>query len=91
MIAFVGTSILVLFARGPHETGWVGWSGGTQLLRREAMVDLSPQAITEGRASRRRPATDTGPTDPGNTASGGIVPDTAADVKVRDMEMGRRD
>jgi hypothetical protein len=49
MLAFVGTSILVLLVRGPHETGWVGWSGGTQLLKREAMLDLSPQAITEGK------------------------------------------
>ncbi|KAI9637881.1 uncharacterized protein MKK02DRAFT_42260 [Dioszegia hungarica] len=49
MLAFVGTSILVLLVRGPHETGWVGWSGGTQLLKREAMLDLSPQALTEGK------------------------------------------
>lgn len=54
MLVFVGTGILVLLSRGPHEHGWLGWSGGTQLLRREAMVDLSPQAITEGRASKRK-------------------------------------
>ena len=46
-VAFVGTGVLILLARGPHETGWVGWSGGTQLLRREKWTDLSPNAITE--------------------------------------------
>lgn len=48
-VAFVGTALLILLARGPHEHGWVGWRGGTQLLKREEMVDLSPEAITEGR------------------------------------------
>jgi hypothetical protein len=52
MLAFVGTSILVLLARGPHETGWIGWGGGSQLLKRDALVDLSPQAITEGKRAR---------------------------------------
>lgn len=49
MLAFVGTSILILLARGPHETGWIGWGGGSQLLKRDALMDLSPQAITEGK------------------------------------------
>lgn len=49
MLAFNGMAILVLLARGPHETGWIGWSGGTQLLKRDKLVDLSPQAITEGK------------------------------------------
>ncbi|GFZ45710.1 hypothetical protein JCM24511_03439 [Saitozyma sp. JCM 24511] len=48
-VAFVGTALIILLARGPHEHGWVGWRGGTQLLKREQMVDLSPEAITEGR------------------------------------------
>jgi hypothetical protein len=52
MLAFVGTAILVLLSRGPHETGWVGWSGGSQVLKREALVDLSPQAVTEGRREK---------------------------------------
>jgi hypothetical protein len=48
-VAFVGTALLILLARGPHEHGWVGWHGGRHLLKREKMVDLSPEAVTEGR------------------------------------------
>lgn len=48
MVAFVGTALLVLLARGPHETGWIGWRGGHQLLKKEKITDLSPEAITEG-------------------------------------------
>lgn len=33
--------------RGPHETGWIGWHGGHQLLRKEKLTDLSPEAVTE--------------------------------------------
>ncbi|WVR05316.1 hypothetical protein IAU60_002330 [Kwoniella sp. DSM 27419] len=46
-VAFICAALLILFARGPHEVGWVGWSGGGQILRREKMVDLSPEAVTE--------------------------------------------
>lgn len=28
LVAFVGASIIVSLARGPRETGWVGWEGG---------------------------------------------------------------
>ena len=35
-------------SRGPHEERWFGWRGGWELLRRPAMVDLSPEALTEG-------------------------------------------
>lgn len=56
MVAFVGTALLVLLARGPHETAWIGWRGGRQLLKKEKLTDLSPEAITEGiriKAGRR--------------------------------------
>lgn len=62
-MAFVGAAVCVLLARfvisfhaiwnaeklvrGPHETRWIGWRGGTQLLKREKLTDLSPHAITE--------------------------------------------
>ncbi|OIW23864.1 MFS general substrate transporter [Coniochaeta ligniaria NRRL 30616] len=31
MIAFVGASLFLVIVRGPHEIGWVGWSGGWDL------------------------------------------------------------
>lgn len=52
-MAFMATSVLVLFCRGPHETRWVGWGGGAQLKKRTKLVDLSPNAITEGAAFRQ--------------------------------------
>ncbi|WRT67277.1 uncharacterized protein IL334_004244 [Kwoniella shivajii] len=46
-VAFVGTAIIILLIRGPHEVGWVGWHGGGQILRKEKITDLSPEAVTE--------------------------------------------
>lgn len=34
MVGFVGAAILVSLARGPWETGWVGWSGGWSFKRK---------------------------------------------------------
>ena len=48
-VAFCGTAVLILLARGPHETGWIGWHGGAEVLKRERLTDLSPEAITEGK------------------------------------------
>lgn len=31
MICFVGASLFLVIVRGPHEKGWVGWSGGWDL------------------------------------------------------------
>ncbi|OCF44150.1 membrane protein [Kwoniella heveanensis CBS 569] len=53
-VAFVGCALLVLSARGPHEVGWLGWSGGGQILRREKLVDLSPEATTEKVTVKKR-------------------------------------
>jgi len=39
---------LQLIRRGPHKERWFGWRGGCELLRRPAMIDLSPEALTEG-------------------------------------------
>ncbi|KAI1389330.1 MFS general substrate transporter [Hypoxylon trugodes] len=32
-IAYIGLAILIGFARGPRETGWVGWSNGWNIRR----------------------------------------------------------
>jgi hypothetical protein len=42
--------------RGPHEERWFGWRGGRELLRRPAMIDLSPEALTEGPLHQERGA-----------------------------------
>ncbi|WWD01283.1 hypothetical protein V866_008226 [Kwoniella sp. B9012] len=46
-VAFIGAALVVLFVRGPHEIGWIGWHGGGQILKKEKITDLSPEAITE--------------------------------------------
>ena len=46
-VAFCGVALLTLLARGPHEIGWIGWHGGTQLFQRDKLTDLRPTAITE--------------------------------------------
>ncbi|WWC89895.1 uncharacterized protein L201_004824 [Kwoniella dendrophila CBS 6074] len=53
-VAFIGAAILVLLIRGPHESGWIGWSGGGQVLKREKLTDLSPEAITEKVKSNKK-------------------------------------
>ena len=34
-IGFVGAALVVCFCRGPWEKGWIGWSGGWSLRRRD--------------------------------------------------------
>lgn len=34
-VGFVGAALLVALARGPWETGWIGWGGGWGLRRRD--------------------------------------------------------
>ncbi|KAI1812598.1 major facilitator superfamily domain-containing protein [Poronia punctata] len=50
-IAFIGAAILVAVARGPRETGWIGWSGGWNIRRDGAPVAKtdSPVAVEEGK------------------------------------------
>ncbi|KAI0407130.1 hypothetical protein F4802DRAFT_612215 [Xylaria palmicola] len=37
-IAQLTTALLLLVARGPHEEGWVGWSGGWDMRRSEVIA-----------------------------------------------------
>ncbi|KAK8869669.1 hypothetical protein IAR55_000237 [Kwoniella newhampshirensis] len=46
-VAFIGAGILALSARGPHEPGWLGWSGGGELLKKRRIEDKSANAVTE--------------------------------------------
>ena len=38
-VGFIGAALCFCFARGPWEKGWVGWSGGWGIKRR----DLGPK------------------------------------------------
>jgi predicted MFS family arabinose efflux permease len=47
-IGLVGASLLIVLIRGPHETGWIGWSGGWEirkkiLQQREAAASASQE------------------------------------------------
>lgn len=56
-VGFVSLSILVTLARGPHEPGWVGWSGGWRSKskeERQGHQQEEPQAA-ESDAIRREP------------------------------------
>ncbi|ODN83163.1 hypothetical protein L202_01360 [Cryptococcus amylolentus CBS 6039] len=46
-IAFIGVGIIGMLARGPHEAGWVGWSGGWNVREKQQMSDKSANAVTE--------------------------------------------
>ncbi|WVQ78595.1 hypothetical protein IAT38_000681 [Cryptococcus sp. DSM 104549] len=46
-VAFLGFGLLALLVRGPHEPGWVGWSGGAEVLKKEKIHDTSANAVTE--------------------------------------------
>jgi hypothetical protein len=36
MICYIGASFLLVFVRGPHEKGWIGWHGGWDLSMKKA-------------------------------------------------------
>jgi hypothetical protein len=44
-IAVIGTGIIVGMARGPRETGWVGWKGGWSI--RKDRGDVAEKSDTQ--------------------------------------------
>ncbi|KAK4687476.1 hypothetical protein P7C73_g2642, partial [Tremellales sp. Uapishka_1] len=52
MLVALGGASINIGAVGPHEVGWIGWSGGSNVLR-EKMTDLSPEALTEGMRKKK--------------------------------------
>ena len=34
-VAAIGLALIVIFARGPWETGWIGWSGGLSIFKKD--------------------------------------------------------
>ncbi|KAK8859241.1 MFS general substrate transporter [Apiospora arundinis] len=40
-IAFIGAAILICFARGPRESGWLGWHGGWNIRRGDQTPNAS--------------------------------------------------
>ncbi|KAK3938715.1 major facilitator superfamily domain-containing protein [Diplogelasinospora grovesii] len=45
-IAFIGFALIVCIARGPRETGWLGWRGGWS-IRRDDVPDRKGETVTE--------------------------------------------
>ncbi|KAJ2980934.1 hypothetical protein NUW58_g6814 [Xylaria curta] len=64
-IGFIGLAILIGLARGPRETGWVGWKGGWNIRRDENIAEKNerqiaaeePQALREPTNADDRSAT----------------------------------
>ncbi|KAF7564044.1 hypothetical protein G7046_g28 [Stylonectria norvegica] len=52
-MAFIGASILFALARGPRETGWVGWKGGWR-PRRDATPAPQQQGVESGIVSKEK-------------------------------------
>lgn len=55
-IAFIGTALIIAFARGPREKGWMGWSGGWSVRRVDVPTQAKTAHVAEGgaaEASRR--------------------------------------
>ncbi|KAI0407571.1 major facilitator superfamily domain-containing protein [Xylaria palmicola] len=50
-IGLIGASILIGLARGPRESGWVGWTGGWNIRRDEKSLEKAePQVAAEDEA-----------------------------------------
>ncbi|KAM5351663.1 hypothetical protein ACJ41O_004386 [Fusarium nematophilum] len=54
-IAFVGASILFSLARGPRETGWVGWAGGWHPRRGAARAPARQDQAAGQQESSEKP------------------------------------
>lgn len=51
-VGFIGLAMLLSVARGPNETGWVGWRGGWPRVKR---VDEGKRVEDEEKAKREAP------------------------------------
>ena len=60
-MGFIGAALLLCFARGPWQKGWLGWSEGWSLRRR----DLKPQGNDEEKIEEPRGSG--GDLEPGST------------------------
>ncbi|KAK8063364.1 major facilitator superfamily transporter [Apiospora saccharicola] len=47
-IAFIGAAILICFARGPRESGWLGWHGGWNIRRESQALSANVQPLSRG-------------------------------------------
>lgn len=51
-VGLLGLSFLVLFARGPHATKWIGWDGGSSLRKATKAMDAEEAVVEEGSGSK---------------------------------------
>lgn len=50
-VGFIGAALVCCFARGPWEKGWVGWSGGWS-LRRKDLAGQGAVGAADGRGTK---------------------------------------
>lgn len=53
-VGFIGAAILFTLARGPYETGWIGWHGGFSIRKKDKMSADGKTAETERRLGQIR-------------------------------------
>ncbi|KAI0388538.1 major facilitator superfamily domain-containing protein [Xylariaceae sp. FL0594] len=46
-VALIGTGLVVALARGPRETGWVGWKGGWRITKEKVGISPPPAEKAE--------------------------------------------
>lgn len=46
-VGFIGAALLICFARGPWEKGWVGWSGGWGIRRKDLVPNQRESAVAQ--------------------------------------------
>ena len=50
-LGLLGLAFLVLFARGPHSSRWVGWDGGSRLSKKRTKTEAQGDIEASGEAS----------------------------------------
>lgn len=82
-MGFIGAALVLCFARGPWQKGWLGWSEGWGLRRR----DLTPQGRDEEKVDGLAASGNAGQ-DQATSEVEKVVDERAARV-VREDERGR--
>jgi hypothetical protein len=57
-VGFIGASLLFCFVRGPWENGWVGWSGGWKMTKKDKLSADGRTAETTFYETKKSPDSD---------------------------------
>ncbi len=94
-VGCIGMAILITFARGPFETGWVGWHGGLSIKKRS--MDSADGHTTESRNPLRRMTTKEHAAEAARKASeadlekGPVETERPAETAIEDFGMSGND